>query len=235
MQIDVKAIVGDAEKDLLFFEKRQLPFATMLALNETAKYLTKKKPSKQGVLGKATGQTFTNKGRKVKAATKHTKTGFFYKQATKTNLTAWVFWDSKLGDYMNFQLFGGTRFPKRRTLVVPTTKSKTYVDRWGNLKQDAVSTLLSDRGKFFTGIPKGAKWPSPGIWERYGRQTKRGKGRRIRMVASFENSETYRPLFPFAELTGKFVFSHNDHAFVPNFRRAIDKALATADRKARRR
>jgi hypothetical protein len=171
MKIDLRNNIKDVTKQLNRVQKKQIPFAAMLTINELAKDLSKKGGT--GVIGKATGKKFKKKS--GTGATKFTKRNFFYKQATKQSLTATVYWDDRNADYMKFMVFGGTRFN------------------------------------------------SEGIFERYGRKTKKG-GQKIRMLVAFEKDAKYKPVFPFEKIVTSYVGSKK-HGFEPKFRKHLAKAL----------
>ena len=221
MKISIKTNIAEVTKDLTRVQKKQIPFAASQTLNQLAFDLTKRQG--KGVLGKATATTFDKK--RGKGSTPFTQKNFFYENSNKKNLTAWVFWDSKNADFMRFQVAGGTRFPKKKAIVVSTKHSNKRLDKYGNFMKGAISEMLEDKAKFFSGTPKGGRSRSEGIWERYGRSTKRG-GQKIRKVASYTDTASYRPLFPFGSIASNFVFSQSggfESKFQENLRRALAK------------
>ena len=220
MQVNISANIAEVTKDLRRIEKKQIPWSIKLALDETAKRIAKDKG--QGVMGRAADKTFSTKSG-GKGATNFTTRGFFYKQATKQNLTSEVFFSEDRGDFMELQVFGGTRFPRKRTITHSTKNSHKYLDRYGNFKKGAIDTMLKDKTKFFTGVPHGAQFESEGIWERYGRGSKQG-GQRIRMVAALLDQAEYRPLFPFFKIGEHFVFN-DQKGFTPIFRERLEWVL----------
>ena len=174
---------------------------------------------------RATTKTFKKKS--GTGATRFTQRNFFFHKSTKRELTAEVFWDESNADYMKFQVAGGTRFPKQKSVLVPTSHSKKYLDAYGNFRPSVLDEMFGGKNpKYFKGVPKGAKRQSEGIWERYGRQTKTG-GQKIRMVAAFKGNAQYQPLFPFGKITKDYVFSQ-DNGFARKFRSNLEKALKTA-------
>ena len=227
MQLNVSSDIAKTVRFLDDSFKKQVPFATSRALNDVAGELTKKR-GKNSVLGKATNRTFRKKSGSV-GATNHTRTGFKFQNSSKRNLTAWVFWDEARGDFMKLQVAGGTRFPKRRKLMISTKNSKGLIDQFGNFKQDRVTEALENKQKFFSGKPKGFPSAKAGIWERYGRSKKKPSGRKIRMVAAYADSGRYTPLFPFAKTVEGYVFGRSN-AFTKRFR----IRLAEAQRKRKR-
>ena len=221
MQLNVSSDIARTVRFLDDSFKKQVPFATSRALNDVAFELTQKRGS-NSVLGKATNKTFRKKSGSS-GATTHTRRGFKFHKSSKRNLTAWVFWDESRGDYMKLQVAGGTRFPKRRKLMIPTKNSKSLIDAFGNFRKDRVSEVLQDKKKFFSGKPKGQPNAGAGIWERYGRTKKHPSGRRIRMVAAYEGSARYTPLFPFAKTVEGYVFGRSN-AFTKRFRIRLAQA-----------
>lgn len=224
MKISVKHDIKEATKNLSKIEKKQIPFATSKTLNQLAFELVKKRGT--GVVGKETTNVFKKKS--GTGATKFTQKNFFYKKSTKRDLTAEVFWDETNADFMKFMVAGGTRFPTKRALRVATKHSKRYLDAFGNFKKGAIDEMLLDKAKFFKGVPKGSRGRDEGIWERYGRQTKKG-GQKIRMVVAFEKDATYKPLFPFGSFVSTYVFSRDD-GFAKKFRKNLQAAIADKKR-----
>ena len=221
MQINVSSDIARTVRFLDDTYKKQVPFATSQALNDVAFELTQKRGS-NSVLGKATNKTFRKKSGSP-GATTHTRRGFKYSKSSKRNLTAYVFWDESRGDFMKFQIAGGTRYPTRRKLMIPTNNSAKLLDAFGNFRKDRVTQILEDKKKYFSGKPKGKPSAGAGIWERYGRKTKKGSGQRIRMVAAYEGNAKYTPLFPFARTVKGHVFGR-DGAFTRQFRIRLAQA-----------
>ena len=222
MKIDLRSNIKEVSKGLTRTQKKEIPFAVSQTLNQLARDLTKTKQT--GVLGKATAKKFDKKT--GKGATKFTQKNFFYDKSSKRSLTATVFWDDSRADYMKFQVYGGTRLPKKRALKVPTKHSKRFLDTFGNFKKGAIDEMMQDKSKFFSGSPKGAKKYSEGIWERYGRSTKRG-GQKIRMVAAYQKDAQYKPLFPFGKIADTYVFSPK-HGFQRKFLKNLADTIADA-------
>lgn len=221
MQIDIRADIKAATRDLTNIQKKQIPFATSKTLNRLAFELTKK--GKTGFVGKKTKEVFRKKSGGT-GATRFTTRNFFYENSSKHNLTAYVFWDESNADFMKFMVQGGTRFPKKRAIRVATKHSKKHLDAFGNFKKGALDDMLSDKAKFFKGVPKGSRGRDEGIWERYGRKTKKGTGQKIRMVAAFTTTAKYKPRFPFGSFVEGYVFSRND-GFAKKFRKNLEDAI----------
>ena len=211
MQINIKSNIKQLTRSLNETQRKRIPFATSRALNDVAA------TAALGTLREKAERVFEG------GATRYTKTGFRYNRSNKQNLTAEVFIDPSRADYMKFQIAGGTRFPKNKAILIPTRNTK--LNKFGNIKRGTYNQIINNKQKYFSGVPKGLSGAhNEGIWERYGRQTKRG-GQRIRMVAKFIKDAGYQPLFPFAKTTEGVVFSRND-GVANRFRVRLREALA---------
>ena len=227
LAIDVRSNIRQVSRWLDKTQKRNIPFAVSQALNDTAFQLTKGggRRGVNSVLGKATNETFTDKAG-GKGASNYTRTGFKYDKSRKTDLTAWVYFDPTRGDYMEYQVYGGFEAPKRKYIVVPTQARKSLTDKYGNIRNKVLDSVLKDKSKFFEGVPKGHPSAGRGIWERYGRKKENYfNGFKIRMVAAYEPGGDYKPLFKFAETVDGYVFGRQ--GFDRNFVKRLEKALRT--------
>lgn len=213
MQINVKIDVDNATRFLNVVHKDQIPFAASKTLNDIAFNLSQK------VLPQKTQETFEG------GATPFTQKGFRYKRSTKRDLIATVFIDPARAEYMKFMVDGGTRFPKRRAILVATQNSK--LNQYGNIPRGTLKQMIDDKKKFFHGVPKGRTGEQyEGIWERYGRKSK-GGGEKIRMVGKYTGKAQYKPKFPFGTFAEGVVFSRTDgfqSKFLLNLQRAMQSA-----------
>lgn len=213
MQINLKIDVDKATRYLNVVHKDQIPFAASKTINDLAFRLSRQ------VLPDKTQEIFEG------GATPFTKRGFRYKRSTKRDLIATVFIDPSRAEYMKFMVDGGTRFPKRRSIIVSTKQSK--LNQYGNIPRGTIKQMIDNKDKFFKGIPKGRTGEQyEGIWERYGRKSKDG-GERIRMVAKYTDKAGYKPKFPFASIAEGVVFSRTD-GFQSKFLLNLQRAMANA-------
>ena len=210
MQISVKSNVKEIAKTLSRKYRKQIPFAASQALNNVVKSAAEESNLQ-------TGKVF--KG----GAVAHTKRAFKYKRSHKTRLFSEVFVGPQQ-DYMAYQIEGGTRFPEGRAVRVPTHNTK--LNTYGNSTRANQKAMINNKAKYFTGIPKGMPDAGAGIWERYGRKTKKG-GQRIRMVSAFQPKATYRPKFPFEKIV-EGVVADPVKGFDTRFRKHLDAAVRTA-------
>ena len=221
MQISVKSNIREVTGRLHFINKKAIKTATRNTLNDVAKQVTRQ--NVPGGLREETSNTFVKKSG-AKGATNHTRTGFFYTRANKQNLTAFVFWDQKRGDYMNTQTYGGTRKPNSRYIVVPHKENGTrLMDAHGNVRWGKYSEMKRNKTKFFEGKPLGFPNAKVGLWERY--PTSGGKrSQKIRQIAAYKERTTHRPLFDFEPTVRSYV-RDRQRGFNPQFTRNLHLSM----------
>ena len=217
MNIILKAEIKEVTKGLTRLQKKQIPFALAGALSDVAKNTAKNTKNNLSLPNKA-------KDKFEGGATPFTQRAFMWQGADKKNLASYVYIADKQNDYLKFQVEGGTRTPKGRSLLVPTRNVR--LNNYGNLTKGQRNKFFSDTDKFFTGVPKGFQGNQDfaGIWERYGGK----KSPKIKMVVSFKDSAKYTPKFNMLKLTEDSVFSPGQFGFTSNFRKRLDFALSTA-------
>jgi hypothetical protein len=199
----------------------QLPFATSLALNQTAR-------DAQLALKAQTSIAFNQ-------PTAFTRSAFRYSKSTKTSLVAEVF-NSPDRPFIGTQTFGGRRRwkdyegfirglaassgqPLPPGKLLPTSLAQNAA---GNPKRSLFAQIQSnlsttDRGGFFIGTPRGGS--TPGVYRRS----------RLRLFPYFivaDNEPTYQPRFPFERTANASIA----RTFPTHLSKAIDRALASARR-----
>ena len=215
MRLGLKHNIDEVTKGMSSMQKKQIPFATMLALNDTAFALQKTYKAQ-------TKQKFDN-------PTKFTQTGFAVQKAKKTDLTAIVFVTEKREDYMKLEIDGGVRHPKNTAIIIPNKSNSSDLGKYasGNLTKGAVNKIKKQKAKYFFGVPKGNQG-SEGIWERYGRTaTGSSSGARIRQVAKLTKHAKYKALFPWTSIGNGIAFSRSK-GFDSHFAKRLRFALNTA-------
>ena len=215
MKLDIRADIKEAQRGLSRIQKRVIPKATSEAINDLLFPIAKKEAPKE------MDRVFEG------GPTKFTRNAFLFSKSNAKNLTAYVFAKDIQGGYLKFAVAGGTRFPKNRTILASTKNSE--LNEFGNIKRGTLKKMLTDRKKYFKGVPKGQPMLGEGIFERYGRRrwSKKQKkliGGKIRKVASYIDRGQYRPIFPFAEIAGNVVFSRDD-GIARKFRRRLREEL----------
>ena len=215
MKISVKTNIKKISKGLTKI-KKQIPFATMMALNDTA-FAVHRAEKKQ------TTQKFDN-------PTTFTQKGFRVEKAKKTNLKAEVYVEKKREDYMKLEVDGGIRTAKNTAIVTPNKKNSTDIGKYpsGNINKGSYNIIKRNKKKYFFGVPKGNQG-TDGIWERYGREaTGTVSGAKIRQVARLhKNTKTYKAIFPF-ETIGQGVAFSRKNGFESHYSKRLKYALRTA-------
>lgn len=205
--ISVKSNIADVTKRLSKIQRKQIPFATSVALNDTAFGLQK--------------EIKRQMPQKLDRPTPWTISGVQVKKSTKKNLTAVVYMAGADGlpkqnadrnKYIKYQVNGGTRTPKKSKIPVPYTKNMK-LNKYGNMPRNKVKSLVA-RPDVFVGNVKGVE----GIWQRNKRNDS------IKLLVAFEPVAHYSKRLPFNRIGEGFSMNK----FTPNFTRALVRALASA-------
>lgn len=162
--ISVAHNIAQFERGLSDLAQRQLPFATALALNDTA--------------GAVKDAWSVHLERRLDRPTPFTKRGIYQRRASKARLTAEVGMKDIQAGYLSTLVQGGTRLPAGRALLVPV---RQRVNQYGNLPRGAVRRLLARDDVFSGKVGRGA-----GIFQR-------GKSRKKapRLLISYQPSARY--------------------------------------------
>jgi len=141
--------------------RKQMPFATALALNDTAEDVEE--------------AWELELEEKLDRPTPFTKRGIYKRRATKSRLTAEVGFKTIQAGYLKYQMQGGVRRPKGRALLVP---AKTRLNKYGNMPKGSVARTIRKPGHFVASSRDSrTKHLKPGVY-------KRGKTSRRRASAS---------------------------------------------------
>ena len=183
MQVSIKNNIKEVTKGLNGIQKKQVPYATMLAINNTL-FQLKKEMGKQTV-------------KKLDRPTPATQKGFLFTKATKARLIGVLFMKDFVEDYMKYQINGGIR-SSGHSFVVPTKNSR--LNKFGNIIGKR-SGLIKNSKQFF-----GSFNGITGVYERT------NKGKKIKLIHALVKSVTYTPKFPFYKIAKSLtdsVFSRN--------------------------
>lgn len=208
LSISVSSNVKQFQRRLSRVQRKQLPFATMKAINDTA----------FDVKDRTIQRTFP-------AAFPEGKNRSFIKQALrirkarKTNLEAHVF--DRFGyEWLQRQAKGGTKRPKRKALAIPQFGKR------GGLKRTARGVSPAKRPKALRGrpniiTPRQGSRLSPGIYKRVGG----ARNRRLVLLYRFvSRSVRVKKAFRFYEDAQR----ETRKKFPIHFRRHLRRALKTA-------
>ena len=197
MQISVKSNISAVTKALDAFGKRQIPFATSLALNDAAFAVRKE------IVERTYPQSFTVRNKRFAGAM------FRVGKASKRNLTATV--SDVLGrDYMTMQAEGGIKRPRGRNIAIPSRQIKrTATGKVPMAKQPR--NVLGGKG-YRTTLRSG----QPVIAENVGR----GAAKRQRVLYLLEPTARIPKRFPFYERGRKVAQTSFARAFNKRFAQA---------------
>ena len=194
MQVSVKSNVKEIAKWTTNAQKKQIPFATSVAINNTL-FDLKKEMAKQ-------------MDKKLDRPTPFTKRGFFINKAKKNLLVGVLLMKDIVASYMHYQVEGGTR-TTGKPIPVPY-QPNARLNKFGNII--GKKTGLIKKSTQFIGNVGG----TDGVYER----TKDG----LKLIIGFERSVTYRPRFPFYIIAQKFSNAVFDKKFTKAFNRALKSA-----------
>lgn len=231
MEISVRPDIKRASKNLTKIQRKQLPYATSRALNDTAyDGMQHGRKMAKRLLHKPIGYTIR---------------GIRYSKSTKRKLTATVFineWPDKgtpQAKYLKAQIVGGARAPKgserafRRAGILPEGKymapTKKFTNAAGNVKPGVMQMIMSQLRAFTeqgytanatnkTLAKKNTKFfliPGTGIFTRNSRGTS--------AVLLFIDKPNYKVRFPFR----KIIDRRARRVFPAAFSRRLAEAVRT--------
>jgi len=171
--ISIKVDTRAALKYIRGVAEKQIPYACMIGLNNTA---------------------FKVKDAEVVALEKHldrptpfTKRGYEVVKATKQRLVASVRARQTQAEYLKYAVSGGSRAPKKTAIVIPVNQR---LNQYGNMTKGAVRGLI---GKTNTFSGKAGRSQVGGIWQRM-------KGKGLRLMVAYESSARYEKRLPFEQV-----------------------------------
>ena len=194
MQVSVKSNIKEITKWTTNAQKKQIPFATSVAINNTL-FDLKKEMAKQ-------------MDKKLDRPTPFTKRGFFINKAKKNLLVGVLLMKDIVANYMHYQIEGGTRTTGKR-IPVPY-KPNARLNKFGNIIGKKTG-LIKKNTQFIADLGG-----TEGVYER----TKQG----VKLIIGFERSVNYRPRFPFYIIAEKFSNAVFDKKFAKAFERALRSA-----------
>ena len=181
--INVSTNIKEVTKNLKRKEKKQIPFATMIAINDTLFQLRKE-------MGKQTVK-------KLDRPTPFTQKGFMVRKANKKNLLGMLFIKKDVAKYLKYQIEGGVRSSNKK-IGVPTGKSK--LNKYGNIPGRKKGLIRNKKQKIMT------IKDMTGVFEEH-------KDRTLSLMVAFKDRVVYPAIFPFYKIGQKFVSSVFDKNF----------------------
>jgi hypothetical protein len=175
LDLIVKDNIKELNKTLTRIEKKQLPFAISLGINNTAKDVMKAEK--------------VQTSKKLDRPTSFTQNAFKIKWSNKNNQEASVFIKPIQAKYLKYQVEGGKRTGR---IGVPYKHAK--LNKFGNIPGRRKG-FIKNKNQFIGKIKN-----IDGVWERTGGKRNRG----IKLMVGFEPVVSYRKRFPFYKI-GKGV------------------------------
>jgi len=203
--VAVVSIKGDFKKAGRYLDKmhrRQIPFATSLAINRTANRI----------------KAFEKRRIKVdiEFPTSPVVNSIRVKPSTKRNLVGKVFIIPAIASFMRYAIEGGTRGPRGSVEFIPVN---LRLNRQGNIPGRRTGKVgkLIDKPNTFVATING----TTGLWQR-GRGRRRNK--ELKLIGFYGNRTRYSKRFPFYRYAQRTTNSH----WKREFNKAIARALKTA-------
>lgn len=198
MQIKVKDNSKQLAKKLTAIQKKQIPFATAQAINNTL-FGLRKEMAKQTV-------------KKLDRPVPFTQRGFLVTKAKKTNLVGILRIRPEVESYLKFQIDGGVRKPSSKKVPVPITKNKR-LNKYGNIAGKR-SGLVKGSKEFIATIGG-----ATGVWK------ENRKGQPPTLLIKFHDSVKYsKKPFDFYKIGRGYINGTYDRQLT----KALAKALRTA-------
>lgn len=197
--------IADVRRSFAKLTKSQVPFATALALNDTA--MEAKAAAEEGMQ------------RDLDRPTPFTQRGLYLRRASKGRLKATLGYKDIQAGYMRFQVQGGERRPARRAILIP---KGVGLNRYGNMPRRAVAGLLRRKDVFVArgGGSRKTRHMRPGIYKRVGL----GASERIELMVAFASRARYGRRFDFR----KNVLTRVRMVYRDHYRRRLVEALRSA-------
>lgn len=206
MKIDIKHDLKKITKHLDDLQKKQIPYATSLALNDLAFQLK--------------DELSDEMEKKFDKPRKFTLNAFRVKKASKRRLRAVVYLHPSRS-YLDMQFTGGKQRPSDGASVLTTPQHKSMFKSGSNdLRRGKIGRLLGSK-KAFRGTPKGKPGGPSGVWQRMGTKKKP----KLRFLAAYTTTRTFRRRIDLRSKADKLVKKQ--------FRRAFHRGMTKAMRGAR--
>jgi hypothetical protein len=180
--INVETDIRAAVKQLKRVGERNVPLAVAQSLTATAKHLR--------------NVQMRTMSKHIDRPTPFTKNGISYQRAEwkdykRGTMYARVFVKEDQSKYLKYQVFGGTRAPKRRANTIPGRSVK--LNPYGNFTKGYIKTQMAKPNTFVDTIEG-----ITGLWQRY-------KTKPSRLLVMFTGATRYKPRWPFFRISDKIV------------------------------
>lgn len=204
MRISVKDNIKDVTKWTTNVQKKQVPFATAMAINKTLGI--GKGNRMKGLDREMQKQMIQKLDRPMARTTK----AFYRIGARKTNLTGTLGFTEWANKFMQYLVHGGVRSGESSKVGVPYIPN-ARLNKFGNIA-GRKSGLIKKQNQFIGNIKS-----IDGVWERQ-------KDRSVKLMIAFKNSVTYQAMFPFYKIAEKYSKARFDKNFAEEFTKALRNA-----------
>lgn len=201
MQISIKSDIKNVLREFQDIKETSIPYAISGAINDTLFELRKVYGNEmKSVFDKPVNFTTMPGAWNVDKANKHALTGTIKLKDVQAS-------------YLEWQIDGGHRTPKKRAIPIPQEGGAAIASH-GGLKRNWKG-ILTDKARYFSGVPKGGG--RPGVYKRLGVGKKSPGGKRIRLELAWEDGADYTKRFKFYESS----YFHAHRLFVDKFRQRL--------------
>lgn len=224
MRIDITADMKPLRKAFSDLQRKQVPFATTIALNALAQGV--KQAEREALIA-----TFDN-------PTPFTLNAFFVKPATKARPEAYVAAQEIRAAYLEPYVVGGSRYLGKKKGMLAPRGIKT--NQYGNLTKGTMARLKGKPGVFIGSVTfrKSGKTVN-GVWQRpaAGQRRQGGHGTKgntrnivggvrtgLKLLIQFEDTTAVKKRLPFFEVARDYVRANAKREFTTAMRRALATA-----------
>jgi hypothetical protein len=204
MKVSVKDNLKEVNKWTTNVQKKQIPFATAMAINKTLGI--GKGNRMKGLDREMQKQMIQKLDRPMARTTK----AFYRIGARKTNLTGTLGFTEWANKFMQYLVHGGVRSGESSKVGVPYVPN-AKLNKFGNIA-GRKSGLIKKQSQFIGNIKS-----IDGVWERQ-------KDRSVKLMVAFKNSVTYQAMFPFYKIAEKYSKARFDKNFAEEFTKALRNA-----------
>lgn len=200
MQLGIKNNLKEVTRGLNDVSRRQIPFATAMAINE--------------VLGDIKKNSDKRLRRVIDRPTPFTMKAYAIRRANKRTLTGMVFAKRIQAQYLQWLEDGGNRGPKRRAIPVPV---KHRLNKYGNVSRGGIGRTIA-KPATFSGAPTGRPGAA-GIYQRMGKG-----GGKLKLLISFADRASYKPRLGFKTGARRTAMARLPGAMYRAMMRAVSSA-----------
>lgn len=172
MKLNVENNVMEVLRDFNDVKNKNIPFAIAGAINDTLFEMRQELPGTMKKTFQSPKPFTTN------------PTAWSVKKAKQTLLSGEIKLKDIQAGYLQWQAYGGTEHPKKRSIPVPKETSRAS---HGGLKT-GWKKMMDDKQRYFSGVPRGGG--RPGIYKRLGMSKSTPGGKKLRLEVGWKSRRT---------------------------------------------